>query len=105
MRILNQSSVREHALLCSKQIKGGKFDRVSESFFVEVEAGLDEIVRSVNTKHPSKIHADILTPTRFVTDQLLEKLRPLLDRAVARVIQRAVESHPGVGKTLVGKFQ
>lgn len=104
MRILNNSAVRAHALACSKQIKGGKFDRVSESFFVEIEAGLDEIVRSVNAKHPSKIHADILTPTRFITDQLLGKFRPLLDRAVARIIQRAVESHPGVGKTLVGKF-
>lgn len=103
MRILNQTAIRDHALACSKQIRGGKFSRVSESFISEIQLDFEAFVRSLEAKYPPKIHGNLPHTLKFVTGELLDKLSPLLDNAIARLIQRRVEQHPSVGFTLQGK--
>lgn len=102
MRILNASAVKEHALFCSQHIRSGKFTRVSESFLNEIQLEVEALVRSFEAKYPSKTHED-LHGEGFATGQLWYKLQPVLDRAIARLIQRRIEQHPSVGSTLQGK--
>lgn len=105
MRILNQTAIRDHALTCSKQIKGGKFDRVSESFIDEIQMEVEALIRSFESRYPAKTHGDVDPQINFgfSTRQLFAKLQPILDRAIGRLIQRKVEQHPSVGATLIGK--
>lgn len=102
MRILNRTAIREHALLCSQKIKGGKFTRVSEGFLDDVEAALEGVARSVDRQFENvrDLHPDIPLQGSIVTGDFLRELRDRFDRAVARLIQRRVESAPTVGKTL-----
>lgn len=102
MRIINASAVKEHALFCSQTIRGGKFSRVSESFINEITLEVESLIRSIETRYPSKTHED-LHGEGFTTGQLWDKLQPVLDRAIARLIQRRIEQHPSVGSTLQGK--
>lgn len=103
MRILNQSAVKEHALACSQHIRGGKFTRVSESFLTEIQLEVEALVRSFEAKYPSKTHSNVPHTLRFSTGELFDKLQPILDNAIARLIQRRIEQHPSVGSTLQGK--
>lgn len=104
-RILNQTAVREHALECSKKIRGGKFSRVSESFIAEIQLEVESLIRSFESRFPAKTHGDVDPQINFgfSTRQLFAKLQPILDRAIGRLIQRKVEQHPSVGSTLQGK--
>lgn len=104
MRILNASAVKQHSLDCSQAIRGGKFTRVSESFINEIQMEVEALIRSFESKYPAKTHADV-TPNAgaFATGQLFAKLQPILDNAIARLIQRRIEQHPSVGSTLQGK--
>lgn len=104
-RYLNVSAIKQHALKASDKIRGGKFERVGSEFITEVQIDVENLVRSIQIKYPSKVHADLVfaqveDKPRFVTGELLEKIQTVLDDAIARLIQRKVESHPGVGKTL-----
>lgn len=104
MRILNHSAVKEHSLACSKAIRGGKFSRVSESFITEIRLEVEAIVRGIELKYPAKTHSNVPHPNmRFGTGELTEKLLPILNSAIARLIQRRIEQHPSVGSTLQGK--
>lgn len=105
MRILNQTAIRDHALKVAKQIKGEKFTRVSESFFIEIETDIETFIRSLAAKYPEKIHPNIVADSSvcFITGDALERLRDAMDAAIARLVQRRVEQHPSVGSTLQGK--
>lgn len=101
-RYLNRSAVKAHALKCSVELRAGKFERVSDDFFVGIQAQLEGLVHTINGKFVSSHHKDLpvdgLVP--YVSGEFMKRVRDALDRAVARAIQRAVESHPSVGKTL-----
>lgn len=102
LRYLNKSAVKAHAMRCSTELRAGKFERVGEEFFDGIQAQLEGLVHNINGKFVSSHHKDLpvdgLVP--YVSGQFIEKVREALDNAVARAIQRAVESHPSVGKTL-----
>lgn len=104
-RYLNQSALKQHALRCSAELRAGKFERVGQSFLDEVQAEVECLVRHIDNKSREGHHNNLLDDAAcgFVTGELQAKLRTVLDNAVARIIQRKVESHPSVGKTLQGK--
>lgn len=103
MRILNASAVKEHALACAQAIRGGKFTRVSETFLNEIQMEVEALIRSFESKYPSKTHTNVPHTLQFSTGEFFDKLQPILDNAIARLIQRKVEQHPSVGSTLQGK--
>lgn len=101
-RYLNRSAVKAHALKCSTELRAGKFERVGEEFFVNVQAQLESLVHTINGKFVSSHHKDLPADAgiAYVSGEFMARVRNSLDNAVARAIQRAVESHPSVGKTL-----
>ena len=101
-RYINRSAVKAHALKCSTELRAGKFERVGEEFFVGVQAQLESLVHTINGKFVSSHHKDLPVDdsVSYVSGEFVNRVRNALDNAVARAIQRAVESHPSVGKTL-----
>ena len=100
LRILNESALRSFALKCSNEIRAGKFDRVGADFIEMVQADLESTIRRLRFEHPLAETPVDQETLRFVTGALLEKLEPILNEMVARIIQRRVRRHPSLGKTL-----
>lgn len=101
-RYINRSAVKQHALTCSAGLRAGKFERVGEEFYVGIQAQLESLVHTINGKFTSAYHVD-LPPgevMRYVSGEFMKRVEGALNAAVSRAIQRAVESHPSVGKTL-----
>lgn len=93
--------MKAHALKCSAELRAGKFERVGDEFFVGIQAQLEGLVHTINGKFVSSHHKDLPGGTvPYVSGEFLARVRFALDAAVVRAIQRAVESHPSVGKTL-----
>lgn len=103
-RYLNTSAIKSHALHCSEKLRAGKFERVGQAFLVEVETDVENLVRQIETKYPERTHPSISTDVNLVTGELIHRLQKALNAAVARLIQRKVESHPGIGKTLQNTY-
>lgn len=93
LRYLNESAIKQHALTCAARFRP-KFTRVSEEFILEVKADVEAFVRDLRNAsqrevapHPSLEPSE---DTEFLTGALLEKLKPILNRTVARIIQAKV---------------
>lgn len=99
MSNLNQSAIRKHALVCSKQLRGGRFTRVGQDFIDELEADLETLIRELGNKYPVPVHAEIGTEECFVPGPTLDRIGELLNRAVARLIQNKICKQPSVGVT------
>lgn len=104
-RYLNRSAVKAHALKCSTELRAGKFERVGEEFFIGIQAQLESLVHTINGKFVSSHHKDLpvdgtVPDARFVSGEFMRRVESAINGAVVRAIQRAVESHPSVGKTL-----
>jgi hypothetical protein len=101
VRLLNQSAVKKHALACSKQLRAGSFDRVSQEFLDDIQSCADNMIREINAKFQPPIHAVVdMGDAQFVTGELLDKAKRILNQAVGRMIQAKVQRHPSIGKTL-----
>lgn len=102
IRILNRSAVRKHALSCASKFRANKFGRVSEEFFIEVEADVENFIRELRNKWPVSLDAPLPLPenTRCVTMALSDKVMAALNDAIARLIQGKVKKQPSVGVTL-----
>jgi hypothetical protein len=101
-RIFNRSAVKEYALECSRKNRGGKFTRVGEEFFREIEADIEAMIREVKNKFPT-LHAFVVPPDEtvlIVTGELMDVLKRELDVALHRLVQNKVQKQPSCGCTL-----
>lgn len=99
-RYFNDTAIRDHALECSKRLKGGKFSRVGQDFIDEVHADIECFVRAIRKQWPCFVHEQIQTEVTFTTGALLDRIQPVLNEAIARLIQNKVQKQPSCGKTL-----
>lgn len=90
-RYLNKSAIKQHALNCAAKLRP-KFTRVGQDFIDEVEADVESFVRGLRTDSMKDVAAAAcIEPTDdFLTGALIEKLKPILNRQVARIIQSKV---------------
>lgn len=99
MSLLNRSAVKKHALICSFARKGGRFTRVGEDFLIEVEVDVEALVRkALVTGYITE--ASVKTEDTFVTGALVDRLKEVLNTAVAQIIENKVARQPSVGCTL-----
>lgn len=100
LRYLNESAIKQHALTCAARCRP-KFTRVGQDFIDEVKADVEAFVRDLRTAANREVapHQCIEPNEDFLTGALLEKLKPILNRTVARIIQSKVQRQT-VGKTL-----
>lgn len=103
IRLTNAAAIKNHALKCSKTLRAGAFDRVSQDFIDQITNGIDNAVREINAKWQPAIHS-VVAPDEnkdsFVTGAFMSKVERILNEGVARLIQAKVQKHPSVGKTL-----
>lgn len=101
-RRVNRAAVRAYALRCSENLRAGKFTRVGEDFFEEIEADVERILREVRIKFPTMHPAVTLgeEPANIVTGEFMQVMRFEIDDAVRRLIQNKVQRQPSVGCTL-----
>lgn len=99
-RLLNEASLRAHALDCSKRFRAGKFTRVGQDFIDEVHADVEALIRELRNKWPTTVHEPIVLNNGLVTGLLCDKVKEALNGAIARLIQNKVQRQPTVGKTL-----
>lgn len=98
MSNLNISALKKHALACSVARKNGRFTRVGQDFIDEVEADVEAVVRKVLFGYTAEI--SVKTEDTFVTGALAERLKEVLNTAVAQIIENKVARQPSVGCTL-----
>lgn len=101
MRYLNESAIKQHALTCAARFRP-KFTRVGQDFVDEVKADVEAFVRDLrnNANREMALHgAPLVANEDFLTGALLEKLKPILNQTVARIIQSKVQRQT-TGKTL-----
>lgn len=108
-RYLNESSIRSHALRCSKQFRAGKFTRVGQDFLDEVKTDVEVLIRNIRNQCPVSLH-EPLEPQELpeghglycdcTTGALMDKVHTELNRLVCRIIQNKVQRQPTVGCTL-----
>ena len=91
LRFLNKSAIKQHALNCAQRLRP-KFTRVGQDFIDEVEADVESFVRGLRTDSMKDVAASgVLEPVDdFLTGALIEKLKPIINRQVARIIQSKV---------------
>ena len=107
MTATTHARVRKFALLCSKTIKRGRFNRVSPGFMELVDAGVEKFRREIREKYPEVTFPDIAdvsdpnvaTPV-FLTKHERDAIIKEVEFMIGRMIQRKVERHPSVGVTL-----
>lgn len=101
MRYLNESAIKQHALRCSARCRNNKFTRVGQDFIDEVKADVEAFVRDLRNSANKDVqpHPMIEPDEDFLTGALVEKLKPILNKTVARIIQSKVQRQT-VGKTL-----
>lgn len=93
LRYLNESAIKQHALNCAARFRP-KFTRVSKDFVDEVKADVEAFIRDLRTAASKEVapHGAPLEPVDdFLTGALIEKLKPILNRTVARIIQSKVQ--------------
>ena len=90
-RFLNKSAIKSHALNCAANLRP-KFTRVGQEFIDEVEVDVESFIRGLRTESMKDVAAaSVLEPVDdFLTGALVEKLKPILNRQVARIIQSKV---------------
>lgn len=99
MSNLNISAVKKHALVCSFARKNGRFTRVGQDFIDEVEADVEALVRkTLATGYMTE--SSVKTEDTFVTGALGERLKEVVNAAVAQIIENKVARQPSVGCTL-----
>lgn len=99
-RYLNETAIRDHALECSKQFKAGKFTRVGQDFIEEVQTDVENLVRTIKSQWPPWLHDQLDTEKTFTTGALMDRIQPVLNQAIARLIQNKTIKQPSCGKTL-----
>jgi hypothetical protein len=99
-RYLNETAIREQALRCSRDCRNGKFTRVGSDFVDEVKADVEALLRDLRGKaqtlHPPIMFGD----DSFVTGELMDKSRDILNELIGRMIQNKVQKQPSCGCTL-----
>jgi hypothetical protein len=98
--VLNESAIREHALLCSKTYRAGKFTRVGSEFIEEVFTDAEVIMRELRAKF-NTLHPALQPAGNFVKGAYIDKFQEELDKAIGRMIQNKTQRHPSVGVTLM----
>lgn len=98
-RLLNESSIREHALLCSKQYRAGKFTRVGQDFIDEVQTDVECLVRNIRGQTQT-LHPTLAPSGKFTTGALIDKIEVHLNDLIGRIIQNKVQRQPSCGCTL-----
>jgi len=100
LRYLNESAIKHHALICALRCRP-KFTRVGQDFIDEVKADVEAFVRDLrNAANREVVPHDCIEPNEeFLTGALIEKLKPIFNKTVARIIQSKVQRQT-VGKTL-----
>lgn len=101
LRYLNESAIKQHALRCSARCRNNKFTRVGQDFIDEVKADVEAFIRDLRTSANRDVqpHPMVEPDEDFLTGALLEKLKPILNKTVARIIQSKVQRQT-TGKTL-----
>lgn len=96
---LNISAVKKHALACSVARKNGRFTRVGQDFIDEIEADVESLVRKT-LANGFITESSVKTEDTFVTGALGDRLKEVLNAAVAQIIENKVARQPSVGCTL-----
>ena len=102
-RFLNESAIRQHALLCSQNFRAGKFTRVGQDFIDEVKADVEAAVREIRYKAKVREPWTPLEPSDnscFLTGALCDKLAVEMNYLIGRIIQNKVQHQPSCGCTL-----
>lgn len=100
MSDLNITAIKKHALACSVARKNGRFTRVGQEFIEEVEADVEAIVRKVLATGYITFGLPVKTEEIFVTGALADRMKEVLNTAVAQIIENKVARQPSVGCTL-----
>lgn len=100
LRYLNESAIKQHALTCAARCRP-KFTRVGQDFIDEVKADVEAFIRDLRNAANREVapHQMIEPNEDFLTGALIEKLKPILNKTVARIIQSKVQRQT-TGKTL-----
>lgn len=98
-RYLNESAIRAHALKCSSAYRAGKFTRVGGDFIDEVKADVEAFLRALRITHPT-LHPALPVENTLVTGALCDRMMPIINEAIGRIIQNKVQRQPTTGKTL-----
>lgn len=103
MSLLNQTAVREYALICSQEMRAGKFERVGQDFIDAVEADLEAVIRKLAGEAPDRMPTTLNDGTYlFVQSEVLPKVVEKLNEAIRQIIARKTMRQPSCGKTLRG---
>lgn len=92
LRYLNESAIKQHALTCAARFRP-KFTRVGQPFIDEVKADVEAFIRDLRNaaNRDLPLHPTLDPNEDFLTGALLEKLKPVLNKTVARIIQSKVQ--------------
>ena len=100
--ILNRSAIKKYALQVSAERRGGKFTRVGETFFEQVEAHLEAVIRKIGVVPENALGAPLAADPDawFITGLATKKVEEQLNQAARRIIQSLVMQQPSIGCTL-----
>lgn len=91
--------VKKQALLVSKEVRLGKFDRVSKDFIDQVDAEFDAYIRRLRSE--VKTADPLIEPTQdMLTPEAKKAILEIANQKLAAHIQNRVKRHPSIGKTL-----
>lgn len=94
---LNVSATKRHALVCSEKLRAGKFKRVGEDFVQQIEGVLDSTLRMLSHSVPNET---LSTEEYFFTPEGERAILAALSTHLGKSIQKRVQAHPSLGKTL-----
>jgi len=94
---LKIASTKRHALLCSEKLRAGKFTRVGEDFLQQIEAALESTARVLGHAVTGEV---LPTDEKFLTPEGERYVLDNVNTWIGKAIQKRVQAHPSLGKTL-----
>lgn len=91
------AAVKRHSLVCSQKLRAGKFSRVGEDFVQKIEACLEQAARMIGQSYTM---AALPTDEYFLTHEGERHILDNFNSWMAKSIQKSVQAHPSLGKTL-----
>lgn len=97
--LFNRRAIKRHALKVSKQVRAGKFTRVSEDFLNNVCAAAESRWRALLAEVPNESFGQVEPTEQFLTSAGKKKLAENFNVFIAREVHRQ-SKNVRVGKTL-----
>lgn len=91
------AAVKRHSLVCAQKLRAGKFSRVGEDFLQQIEEDLESTARTLGQTVTTEV---LPTEEYFLTSEGEKHLLDNINSHIAKIIQKRVQAHPSLGKTL-----